>query len=328
MRIVRYHEFGDPDVLRLEEIPQPDPEPDEVLIETDAIGVNPCDVLRRKGLWEDELPLISGSDIAGTVEVAGDQVDKFDVGDRVFGTVPRLNVSGTRGDRQGTYADYVVVREDRLALLPNGVAAATGAGLGLVGITAWRALRHFGDLEPGDICLIHGGSGGVGHVAVQLASTLGATVLSTASNPRMGVVRDFGADEVFDYAQSVDSLQTAVSTVAEDGVDIVLDHKIGDYIQFDINISGYGGTVVAIGNNYDNPTIDDFTEAIGKDVTIQPMDMFNEPNIDEVLRRLSMLLQQDRLEINVADSFTLENASKAHQAVENDSFVGKIIIKP
>ncbi|WP_299234432.1 NADPH:quinone reductase [Natronomonas sp.] len=327
MRAVRYHEFGDPDVLQLEEIPRLDPNPDEVLLAVEAIGVNPCDALRREGLWGDDLPLITGSDVAGTVEAAGDRVSAFAAGDRVFGTIPRLNSTGGRGDRQGACAEYVVVREDRLAPLPDGVSATVGAGIGIVGITAWRALRRFGSLEAGDACLVHGGSGGVGHVAVQLASALGATVIATASDERADAVRSFGADAVIDYDRPNGELEAAIAEVT-DGVDVVLDHRIEEYVQLDIDVSGYGGTVVVIGNNRDSPTIEDLTEAIGKDLTIQPMDAFSEPHIDSVLRRLGALLRRDRLTVAVAETYDLEETAAAQRAVMNDSFTGKLVIEP
>lgn len=326
MRAIRYHEFGGPDVLQLQQIDELDPAPDEVLIETRAIGVNPCDSLRREGLWDDELPLIPGSDVAGVVREAGDRVTRFDVGDRVYGTIPHLNVSGTRGDRQGAYAESVVARGDRLAVLPDDVSFEVGAGIGLVGITAWRALVHFADLEPGQTCLIHGGSGGVGHVAVQLAATVGASVVTTASDARRDTVRELGADVVLDYADT--DLQGAIEDAAPEGVDVVLDHRLGEYIQLDIDVSSYGGTVVAIGGNYDTPKIDDLTEAIGKDLTIQPMDMFNEPDIGGVLERLSHLLRSGRLTVEIADTYVLEDAAAAQRAVDEESFTGKLVLLP
>ncbi|MFC7157458.1 zinc-binding alcohol dehydrogenase family protein [Halomarina halobia] len=326
MRAIRYHEFGDPSVLELETVERLSPDADEVLVATRAIGVNPCDTLRRQGLWGDELPLIPGSDVAGVVERVGERVTRFDVGDRVFGTIPHLNVSGARGDRQGTYAEFVVAREDRLARLPDDVGFDVGAGLGLVGITAWRALLHFGDLEPGQTCLVHGGSGGVGHVAVQLAATLGATVVATASADHAPTVAELGADVVLDYRR--DDLRDAVTDAASGGVDVVLDHMLGEYAQFDIDVSAYGGTVVAIGGNYDSPVIEDLTAAIGKDLTIQPMDMFNEPNIDVVLERLAHLLDVGRLTVEVARTYDLGDAAEAQRAVVEDSFPGKLVLVP
>jgi NADPH2:quinone reductase len=326
MRAIRYHEFGDRSVLQVEEDDQLTPEADEVLIETKAIGVNPCDALRRQGLWDDELPLIPGSDIAGVVTDVGTHVTAFAPGDRVFGTIPHLNVSGERGDRQGTYASAVVAREDRLATLPGGTSFEVGAAVGLVGITAWRALFHFGDLGPGDYCLIHGASGGVGHIATQLASMAGARTLATAAQPNHPTVERLGADTALDYAD--EDLESNVRSAAPEGVDLILDHRLGEYIQFDIDVAAYGGSVVAIGGNYDQPQILDLTAAIGKDLTIQPMDMFNEPNIDSVLERLSILLASGKLTAEVDRVFDLEEAKEAQRVVDEESVVGKVVLKP
>lgn len=326
MRVIRYHEFGDENVLQLEEMQSLTPEADEVSINVQSIGVNPCDTLRRQGLWDDELPLIPGSDIAGIIEEVGDHVIGFNVGDRVFGTVPHLNVTGARGDRQGTYAESVVVREDRLTLLPEGVSFDVGAGLGLVGITAYRALFHFGELEPGQTCFVHGGSGGVGHVAVQLAAAVGATVIATTSPQNAEVVTNLGANIVLNYGKS--DLRSALNGQDADAPDVILDHRLGEYMQFDIDIAAKNGTVVAIGGNYDTPKIEDLTEAIGKDLTIQPMDMFNEPDIAGVLERLTRLLEKDLLTTKVARSYDLEDAAAAHRDVVGDSFVGKLVIHP
>lgn len=326
MRAIRYHEFGDRTVLQLEEPERLTPGTDEVLIETKAIGVNPCDALRRQGLWDDELPLIPGSDIAGVVTDVGEHVANFEPGDRVFGTIPHLNVSGERGDRQGTYATKVVARQDRLASLPDDISFDVGAAVGIVGITAWRALFDFGDLEPGNCCLIHGASGGVGHIATQLASTAGAKTLATAAQRNHSLVERLGADAVFDYSD--EELKSQVQDAAPEGVDLILDHRLGEYIQFDIDVAAYGGSVVAIGGNYDQPQITDLTAAIGKDFTIQPMDMFNEPNIDSVLERLSTLLSDGKLTAEIDRVFALEEAKEAQRVVEEESVVGKVILKP
>lgn len=326
MRAIWYHEFGERSVLQLEESDNLKPRPDEVLIQSEAIGVNPCDALRRQGLWDDKLPLIPGSDIAGVVSDVGEHVAGFEIGDRVFGTIPHLNVSGERGDRQGTYATTVVAREDRLAELPDGISFDAGAAIGLVGITAWRALFDFGDLKPGDRCLIHGASGGVGHIATQLSAAAGAKTLATAAPRNHATVEQLGADAVFDY--EADELEAQVQNAAPDGIDVVLDHMLGAYIQLDIDVAANGGSVIAIGGNYDQPQIQDLTAAIGKDVTIQPMDMFNEPNIDSVLERLASLLADGAISVEVDRLLPLEEAQEAQRIVEEESVFGKVLLKP
>ena len=326
MQAVRYHEFGDETVLQYERIDTLEPGTNDVRIEVRSIGVNPCDALRRQGLWGDTLPLIPGSDVAGVVEAVGDNVTRFSPGDRVFGTIPHLNVTGARGDRQGTYADRVVARVDRLARLPDDVGFDAGAGVGLIGITAYRALFHFGGLSPGQRCFVHGGSGGVGHVAVQLAAAAGATVVATAAPSRAEHVHEFGADVVLDY--DADDLADAASEAVGPGADVVLDHRLGEYVGLDVELAAKNGTVVAIGGNYDTPQIPDLTAAIGKDLTVQPMDMFNEPNIDVALGRLATLLETGSLDVSVARTYDLADAVEAHRAIENDSFIGKLVLHP
>jgi NADPH:quinone reductase-like Zn-dependent oxidoreductase len=326
MRVARYHEFGDPDVIRIEEIEPLEPRSDEVRIAVEAAGVNPCDALRREGLWGDELPLITGSDVAGVVEAVGDEDGPFAVGDRVFGTVPMQNAAGSRGDRQGVYAERATVRTDRLAPLPDGVDDIEAAAAGIVCGTAWRAMWELGDLPPGGTALVHGGSGGVGHVAIQLATTLGAEVVATASPENHDAVRGFGADRVFDYDR--EDLETAIEEAAPDGVDLILDHMFETYCQTDINVAAKDGDVLVTGNNYDQPQVTDLTMAIGKDVTIQPFDAFNLDPIGDTLARIGQLLSSGELSIAVAREYDLDDAAEAHRAVTEDSFVGKLVVVP
>ncbi len=326
MRAVRYTEFGPPSVLNVENIDPLEPKPNEVRVSVDAAGVNPCDALRREGLWDDELPMIPGSDFAGVVEATGDTSGRYSVGDRVFGTVPMLNVSGSRGDRQGTYAESVVVRTDRIAPLPEDVPFEVGASIGIIGCTAWKALVTFGELTPGDTCFVHGGTGGVGHVSTQLATAMGADVVATAGESKLKTAEKFGADVAFSYDSS--QLKEDVLEHYPNGPDVILDHRFGEYAQFDIDVANVNCTVAVIGGNYDQPQITDLTEAIGKDVTIQPFDMFNLDDIAATLGRLSRLLQSGDLTVHVAETFDLDEAEEAHRTVMEDSFVGKIAITP
>jgi len=326
MRVARYHEFGNPDVIEIEEIEPLEPRSDEVRVTVEAAGVNPCDAIRRKGLWGDALPLISGSDVAGVIESVGDKGGKFEVGDRVFGTVPMLNVSGSRGDRQGVYAEQATIRTDRLAPLPEEVSFEEAAAAGIVCGTAWRALQELGHLPPGGTTLIHGGSGGVGHVAVQLAKAMGAEVLATAGPDNYDRVRAFGADHVFDYG--CEDLGATIEEAAPNGVNLIIDHMFETYCQIDINVAAKDGDVLVIGSNYDQPRITDLTTAIGKDVTIQPFDTFNLNPIDDTLARIGRLMAAGDLSVEVARTYDLASAAEAHRAVMKDSFVGKLIVVP
>src|SRR6476646_4461696 len=177
MKAIRIHKYGGPEVLQYEDAPRPKPQAGEVLIRVHAAGVNPIDWKVREGhmkdLWPHKFPLILGWDVSGVVEAIGTGVSRFKKGDEVY--------SEPDASRDGAYADYIVVRESEVALKPKSLHHVRAAAVPLVALTAWQALFDAGQLEPGQRVLIHGGSGGVGHVAVQLAKWKGARVLATAS---------------------------------------------------------------------------------------------------------------------------------------------------
>jgi len=326
MKAVRYHDFGDDSVISIDEIDRLEPRSDEVLIETRAIGVNPSDVLKRQGLFGDSLPVIPGYDVAGVVERVGDAVTGFEAGDRVFGFVPNAGVEGEGGDRQGTYAEYVTARHRRLAKLPSDIPFDAGAGLPVVGITAWLALVEYGDLRTGGSCFVHGASGGVGHVAVQIAKATNAEVAATASGDgKIERVYDLGADVVFDYKND---LAATVPESLRRPPDVVLDHMADKYLPFDVDLVREGGRVVLIGGNHDSPVIEDLSQAMWKDVKILPLAASNANDHGVVLESLAALLSNGSLEVKVAATFDLEDIAEAQRYVSEKSFVGKVVLRP
>ncbi|WP_411968919.1 NADPH:quinone reductase [Haloferax sp. YSSS75] len=321
MRAVRFHETGGPEVLAVEDVPRPEPRADEVLIETRAAGVNPTEIYSRTGDRQHPLPRIPGADVAGVVTDVGDVVDGFDVGDRVFATA-------LQNDRQGSYAEYVPARTDRVAHLPDPVSFETGAAAGVVTTTAWLAFVEHARVTANTTCLVHGGSGGVGHVAVQLAKEMGATVVSTAGSPETRTfARECGADGVLDYSRP--DLEASVrDSVDGDGVDVVLDHRVGDYLQFDLDVLAAGGTVLVIGNPQDECHISDLWPAIRTDATIQVFAMSNAPDLSAVLDEVAPLLADGRLDVHVERRYDFEEAGEAQRAIVEDSFPGKAILVP
>ncbi|WP_435095169.1 NADPH:quinone reductase [Halarchaeum sp. P4] len=319
MRAVRYHETGGPDVLQVDEdVPKPEPSAGEVRIEVKAAGVNPVDTYFREGDYEPpDLPMIPGSDVSGVVDAVGDDVTEWSVGDRVFGT-------GLGNWNQGSYAEYAVAPADSLAPLPAGVSFAEGAAVALVGVTAWRALVHHGDLEPAETCLVHGGSGGVGHVAVQLADAAGATVTTTASEEYHSRLRTLGADTVLDYRR--DDLADAV--VEAGAPDVILDHRVDDYFGFDAEVAAPGADVVAIGNTENAATLPDVPGARAKELSVSLMSMYNTPDLGAVLGRLATLLADGRLAPDIERSYALAEAADAQRAVLEESFFGKLVVEP
>jgi NADPH:quinone reductase-like Zn-dependent oxidoreductase len=175
MRAVRFHDHGGTEKLQVDEIDRHEPATDEVLVAVDGAGVNPVDTYFREGSYEPfTLPMIPGIDVAGEVTEVGDGVEGFSEGDPVFGT-------GIGSQQYGGYAEYAAVPTDRLVRLPEGVDTVAAGGAGVAALTAWRALVDHAELQVGDRCLIHGGSGGVGHAAVQVAAAAGAQVITTDS---------------------------------------------------------------------------------------------------------------------------------------------------
>lgn len=321
MRAVCFHEHGGPEVLQVEEVDRPAVGSHRVLVEVAAAGVNPVDTKYREGQYDVfERPYTPGVDVAGTVVECGGHVSGFEPGDRVFGT-------GLGGDYQGAYAEFVSVPASRLIHVPDEVDLLQAGAAGVVGATAWRALVDHAELDPAAQCLIHGGNGGVGHVAVQLARTMGANVIATAAPDYHDAVAALGADVVLDYGRP--DLAEAVETASGGGVDVVLDHRLDDYLQFDTTVAATGGHVVGIGEA-DTASVgfSDIGAARGKDVRYQFMSMFNTPDLRVPLRGIAHLLAAGDLTIEVARTYDLAEAAEAQRAVVEDSVLGKLAITP
>jgi len=320
MRAVRFHEHGGSDVLQVEDVDTPDPAADEVLVEVDGAGVNPVDTYIREGATDPfTLPMIPGIDAGGTVAAVGESVSGFEVGDPVYGT-------GIGKNHYGGYAEYAAVPEDRLVGLPAGVDTATAGGAGVVSVTAWRALVDHANLQAADVCLIHGGSGGVGHAAVQIAAAAGAQVITTAAPAYHDELFDLGADVALDYSRP--DLETAVQDAGDGGVDVVVDHRLGEYLQFDADVANVGCRVIGIGENATAVGFDRSSATRRKDLQLTMMTMFNTPDFRVPLEKIAYLMGDGDIEIRVADTYNLEDAAAAQQDVMSDSFLGKLLITP
>src|SRR5947199_10703403 len=210
MEAVVAHEYGAPDVLKLERIQRPEPNDDEALVRVIASSVNPADPLTLNGEYAKQcgahLPLIPGYDIAGVVQKIGAHIRKLKVGDAVYG-YPTFG---------GGWADYVAVKEWEVAAKPKSLNFVEAAAVPMGALTAWQALVDVAKLQPGQTILVHGGSGGVGSFAVQIAKVRGARVIATASTANQDLLKQLGADVAVDYTK------TRFEDVAKD-VDAVLD---------------------------------------------------------------------------------------------------------
>lgn len=235
MKAIRLHEYGGPEVLRLEDVPTPECGPRDVLVEVHATSVNPVDFKIREGqqravVWISR-PFTPGMDVSGVVRAVGARVTRFKVGDEVVSTPSHF--------RQGTYAEQVAIREDEVATKPKNLTHEEAAALPLVAMTAWYCLKLSAKLKPGQTVLVQAGAGGVGHVAIQLARALGASqVWATCSTRNVELVKSLGATPI-DYTKE-DYAQVAR------GCDVVLDSLGGDDLWKAVRTVRRGGHVACI----------------------------------------------------------------------------------
>ncbi|KUN81491.1 NADPH:quinone oxidoreductase [Streptomyces bungoensis] len=234
MRAFMVERYGSK-ALRAAEVPEPQVGPDDVLVRIHAASVNPLDLKIRDGDFKAILPyrvpFVLGNDLAGTVVEVGVAVKGFSPGDEVYARCD--------SDRIGTFAEYLAVRQDDVALKPTALTMAEAASLPLVALTAWQALVERAQVRPGQKVLVHAGSGGVGSIAVQLAKHLGADVATTTSTAHVDLLRSLGADTVVDYKQQ------AFETVLHD-YDVVLDPLGGENLEKSLRILKPGGKVIGI----------------------------------------------------------------------------------
>src|SRR4029077_12249056 len=233
MKAVVAHEYGAPEVLKFEEVPRPEPKENEALVRVIASGVNPADPLTLSGKYAREfgthLPLIPGYDIAGIVEKIGTRITKLKVGDAVYG-YPTFG---------GGWAEYVTVTEGEVAIKPHTLSFAEAAAVPMGALTAWQALVDTAQLQAGQTILIHGGSGGVGSFAVQMAKARGARFIATASTANQDLLKQLGADVAIDYTK------TRFEDVAKE-VDAVLDPVGKETLARSYGVVKKGGIVMSL----------------------------------------------------------------------------------
>src|SRR5437660_536005 len=233
MKAIVAHEYGGPEVLKFEEVPRPEPKENEALVRVIASGVNPADPLTLSGKYAREfgthLPLIPGYDIAGIVEKTGVKVTKLKAGDAIYG-YPTFG---------GGWAEYVTVAEGEVAAKPASLSFTEAAAVPMGALTAWQALVDTAQLQPGQTILIHGGSGGVGSFAVQIAKARGARVIATASTANQDLLRQLGADVPIDYTK------TRFEEIAKD-VDAVLDPVGKETLARSYDVVKKGGIVMSL----------------------------------------------------------------------------------
>jgi NADPH:quinone reductase-like Zn-dependent oxidoreductase len=298
MRAVVIHETGGPEVLRLEDVPAPEPGEGEVLIAVHAAAVNPIDWKYRRGFAPRQLPTILGSDISGTVERS--RAQNFAEGDGVFGFAA-----------SGGYAELATGRPGALAQKPAGVGHEQAAALPVAGLTAWQALFDRARLERSQTALIAGAAGGVGHFAVQLAKRAGARVIGTGSTRNRDFVLGLGADEYIDYTRQ--NVAEAAS-----GVDVAFDTVGGVTSAALLATVRRGGVLVTIAGA---PPEDAGERGVRAE-------LFSAGPDPEQLAQLAELVAGGELHVEIAETLPLSEVRRAHELSESGHTRGKLVLIP
>ena len=320
MKAIRVHEFGGPEVLRLEDVPDPQPGAGQVLVRVRAVGVNPVDTYIRAGAHavRPQLPYTPGLDAAGTVEAVGEGVTRVSAGDRVY----------TSGSLSGTYAELALCGESQVHALPSRVSFAEGAGVSTPYATSYRALFQRARGAAGETVLVHGASGGVGTAAVQLARAAGFNVIGTGGTEEgRRLVAEQGAHHVLDH-HAPGYLEELSAITGGRGVDVILEMLANVNLNNDLSIIAKGGRVVVIGSRGPveiNPRL-----AMTSDATVLGMMLFNAApqEFAGIHAALVAGLEAGTLRPVVGRELPLSDAVRAHEEVLKPGAHGKIILIP
>lgn len=320
MKAIVVRDFGEPEVMKIEEVEKPLPTGTQVLVKIEAAGVNPVDTYLRTGIHAHapKLPYTPGKDGAGVVEAVGDDVTRWKIGERVY----------TADSLTGTYAEFALCEEVQLGRLPDNISFEQGAGVWTPYATSYRALFQKAGAKAGETVLIHGASGGVGLATVQWAKQAGLTVVGTASSADgRELVSGNGADQVFDHTDEY-HYASINDLTGGNGVDIIVEMLANLNLEDDFRVLAMFGRIVVVGNRGSlqfTPRL-----AMTKDATIFGMSLFNSPqNVrDDIHRAIFDGLSSGSLRPYVRESFSLGDAPRSHHEIIENKSLGKIVLIP
>jgi NADPH2:quinone reductase len=317
MKAISVAEFGEPEMMRLVELPRPQPGAGQVLVRMHAAGVNPVETYIRAGTYprKPALPFTPGNDGAGVIDQVGEGV-KLRIGERVY----------TAGSISGTYAEYALCQAAQVHPLPANVSFAQGAAVGTPYATAYRGLFQRAQAKPGETVLVHGASGGVGTAAVQLARARGLRVLGTAGTDRgRELVREQGAHDVFDH-RAPDYLAQILDATSGRGVEVILEMLANVNLGKDLTILAARGRVIVIGNR--GRVEIDAREMMSRDADIRGMALTNTPVAEMASIHAALVagLENGTLRPVIGQELPLAEAPRAHRAVIAPGASGKIVL--
>lgn len=320
MKAIRVHEFGPPEVMRLEEVPDLKSGPGQVVVRVKAAGVNPADTYTRSGMYarKPTLPYTPGTDAAGVVESVGQHVANIAVGARVY-------ISGTTS---GAYAEQTLCEESQVHSLPQQLSFSQGAGVNVPYATAYRALFQRAHATPGETALIHGATGGVGIAAVQLARAAGMKVIGTGGTARgRELATQQGAHHMLDH-RAPGYLDNVPALTGGRGVDLIVEMLANVNLDRDLKILAPGGRVVVIGSR--GRIEIDPRDTMSRDAAILGMLRYNTPEREtaSIHAALAAGLENGTLRPIVGKEMPLPDAPRAHHTVMEPGAYGKIVLIP
>lgn len=319
MKSIRVHEFGGPEVLRLEDIPVPTPDAGQVLVRLRAIGINPVETYQRSGSNPAiKLPWTPGMDASGVVEAVGPGVTRTKPGDRIY----------TSDTITGSYAEFALCEEKSIHRLPAGITFQQGAAINIPYATAYRALHHRARARAGEKVLIHGASGGVGIAATQIARAAGLMIIGTGgTDAGRKLVAEHGAHHVLDH-RNPGYLDQILQLTNGSGVDIILEMLSNVNLGKDLPLLARYGRVIVIGSRGDVQITP--REMMKRDADIRAMTLFNatDDELASIHAALAAGLENETLRPVVGREMKLSDAAKAHVAVLEPGAYGKIILVP
>jgi len=325
MKQVQFHQYGEPEVLHLEEVPIPQPGPGEVLIRVEAAGINFADTMQRRNTYPQPTPLpgLPGGEITGVVEQVGTGVSSVAVGNQVVAVLPN----------GGGYADYAVAPASMAFPLPPGVSGQQALALQLQGLTAYLLLKKAAHLQPGETVLIHSAAGGIGTLLVQVAKLLGAgAVIATAStDEKLDLARSLGADAAINYTH-IDWPQQVKQANNGAGIAIILDAVGGDIFQQSFDCLAPFGRLINYGNSSGKPSSVDVWQLTVPNQSVSGFYLggyFGQPTlIQEAYGFLFSHTASGQLKIHIGQTLPLHEAAQAHHLLESRQTTGKVVLIP